>query len=53
MKVYINGKTPKDPRRIVEATLIEEKRTTVLVRLPDGHIIIRKKKRDIPQEESK
>ncbi len=48
MKVYVNDK--KGKRKIVEAELIKKRATTILVRLPDGRIITRKKKRDIPEE---
>lgn len=49
MKVYINK--PNGGRELVNCELIENRKFTVLVRLPDGNIIIRKKKRDLPQEE--
>lgn len=45
MKVYINNK--EDKRKIVEVELIEKRKTTIVVRLPDGRIVTRKKKRDI------
>ena len=31
----------------IKAELLEDRHSTVLVRLPDGRVIIRKKKRDI------
>ena len=48
MKVYVNNKG--GGRRLVETELIRETRTTVIVRLPDGNVISRKKKRDLPGE---
>ncbi len=48
MKIYINGKGGK--RQAVEAELIKKRHTTIVVCLPDGHIITRKKKRDIVEE---
>lgn len=47
MKVYIND---KGGRKLVEAELIKETKTTVIVKLPDGNIVSRKKKRDLPEE---
>ena len=44
MKVLVNN---KDGRKVVEAELIEDRKTTVLVRLPDGNVITRKKNRDL------
>ena len=50
MKVYLNcSKDPTQPRKIVDAVVVQDRKTTVLVRLPDGNVILRKKKRDIPQ----
>lgn len=49
MKVYINN---KGGRKLVEAELIKENKATVIVKLPDGNIVSRKKKRDLPEEES-
>lgn len=45
IKIYL-GKE----REIVEAELIEDRKITIKVKLPDGNIIIRKKKRDIVGE---
>lgn len=53
MKVYVNSKKLNEPRQLVEAKLIKESKTTVTVELPDGNIIVRKKKRDLPSEETK
>lgn len=47
MKVFIGAGTE---RRIVECELMKETSTTMLVKLPDGNIISRKKKRDLPKE---
>ena len=48
MKVYLGEGAE---RKLVEVELLKDKKTTVLVRLPDGNIITRKKKRDLPKEE--
>lgn len=48
MKVYINGKGGE--RQLVEAELLKSNSSTIIVRLPDGNIISRKKKRDLPEE---
>lgn len=52
MKVLLDerGKdgVPTGSRRAVYAQLLLERDTTVVVRLPDGNVITRKKKRDIP-----
>jgi hypothetical protein len=45
MKVYVNDKEGK--RKVVEAELIKDRATTILVKLQDGNIITRKKNRDI------
>lgn len=57
VKVYINdgGIDPKGElgpraRRLVDAELLKDRGTTIVVRLPDGNIITRKKKRDLPKE---
>jgi len=47
LKVYVND---KNGRKLVEAELIKENKATVIVRLPDGNIVSRKKKRDLPEE---
>lgn len=48
MKVFVNDKAKN--RRIVDAELIQENKATIIVKMPDGKIISRKKKRDIPTE---
>jgi len=49
IKVLVNdGKG----RKVVEAELIEGRKTTILVRLPSGKVITRKKARDIPKAEA-
>lgn len=48
MKVYVNDKA--DKRRVIDAELIQETKTTVIVKMPDGKIISRKKKRDTPKD---
>lgn len=52
MKVYVN--TPdRTGRKLVEVKLIEDRKRTVLVELPDGNRITRKKNRDLPKEGDK
>lgn len=51
MKVYINDKNGK--RKLITVELIENRKLTVLVKLPDGNVIVRKKKRDLPKQEVK
>lgn len=48
MKIYLNDKENK--RKIVEAEVIKENTHTILVKLPDGNIISRKRSRDIVKE---
>lgn len=48
MKIYLNDKEGK--RQVVEATLVADRPTTILVKLPDGNIIKRNKKRDLVKE---
>lgn len=44
---------PKMPnRKQVEAELLQDRGNTLVVRLPDGNIITRKKSRDLPKEEN-
>lgn len=51
LKVYINN--GKEGRRLVNVDIVEERKRTLLVRLPDGKVITRKKVRDLPpQKES-
>jgi len=45
IKVYLNDKDNK--RKIVTAELLKDNKTSIIVRLPDGNIIKRKKKRDL------
>lgn len=47
MEVYINSKNNSKERFLIEVELIKERPTTILVKLPDGSIIVRKKKRDL------
>jgi len=49
IKVLVNDGEGK--RKVVEAELIEGRKTTILVRLSDGEVITRKKKRDLPNSE--
>lgn len=51
MKVFVNRHDEKGKvagRVIVDSKILQEKRTTYLVLLPDGNTIVRKKGRDIP-----
>lgn len=52
MKVLINSSNKNNPRQIIEVELLKEIETTFIVRLPDGKIISRKKKRDILEEKT-
>ena len=45
VKVYLNKKDGS--RQLVEAELVKENATTVVVKLKDGHVITRKKTRDM------
>ena len=51
IKVYVDEKNAEGKntgKRIpVEAEFIKDNQTTIVVKLPDGHIITRKKKRDV------
>lgn len=49
VKVYLDDRK-KGGRRLIEAELIDERPTTIVVNLPDGHVITRKKSRDLPKE---
>lgn len=52
MKVYFNIEPRKDsPRKLVEVKLVRDFKTTMLVELPDGNIVLRKKSRDLPKPE--
>jgi len=53
IKVYVNDKDRTKPRKLVTAEKLDETKTTVIVKLPDGNVISRKKKRDLPEEEPK
>ena len=54
MKVFLNTtKNKDDPRKLVEVKVIEDKATTLIVELPDGNIITRRKNRDLPKKEEK
>lgn len=48
LMVYLNDKD--GDRKLVQAQLLKTNTSTILVRLPDGHSILRKKKRDLPPE---
>jgi len=46
MKIYLNDKVT-DKRKIVDVEVIKENKHTILVKLPVGNIISRKRSRDI------
>jgi hypothetical protein len=51
MKVFVNKHDREGKivgRKEVNAEILEERKRTFLVRLPDGNVIIRKKGRDLP-----
>ena len=56
MKVFVNINVPgiKKPtrRQLIEVKLIKEFEKTILVLLPDGSEILRKKSRDLPKTDS-
>lgn len=47
IKVFINESGNKAERKLVDAEFLEDRGPTILVRLPDGRSIVRKKKRDL------
>ena len=49
VKVYLDDRK-NGGRKLVDVELIEERATTVKVKLPDGNVITRKKSRDLPKE---
>jgi len=49
LKVYLNTTKRKgDPRKLVEVKLVKDYITTMMVELPDGSVIRRRKSRDLP-----
>ena len=52
MKVLINSDFTGKKRKEIRVELLKDRGPTVLVRLPDGNIITRKKNRDLPKEKS-
>jgi hypothetical protein len=51
MKVYLNSKDG-GPRIPVDVELVEDKGSRLLVRLPDGNVIVRRKDRDMVKEQN-
>lgn len=51
VKVYFDDRT-NGGRKLVEVELIEDRPTTMKVKLPDGNVITRKKSRDLPNKEN-
>jgi hypothetical protein len=49
MKVYFDDRT-NGGRKLVDVELIEDRPTTMKVKLPDGNVVTRKKTRDLPKE---
>jgi hypothetical protein len=49
-RVYLDDRK-NGGRRLVDAELVEERKSTILVKLPDGNTITRKKSRDLPTRE--
>lgn len=47
VKVRMDDQLNPGQRKVVEVDLVRENSTTILVRLPDGNTITRKKKRDL------
>lgn len=50
VKVYVDDQT-NGGRKLINAELIEDRSTTMKVKLPDGNVITRKKSRDLPNKE--
>ena len=50
IKVYINHPKQAGKRKLVTVELIEDRKATMLVRLPDGNVIVRRKNRDLEEE---
>ena len=50
MMVYINNDRKGTSRNLVNAELVKKKGSTLLVKLPDGNVVLRKKSRDLPNE---
>lgn len=48
MRVYVNDQVDKNKRVLVGASSIKENKSTIWVRLPDGNVVKRNKKRDLP-----
>lgn len=55
MKVYLNDQKHPGKRIVMEADVLEDRKTTIQVKLHDKHgsIIVRKKKRDLANETAK
>ena len=49
IKVYLNRKD-RTERKVVNAELIEDRKDSVVVKLPDGNVIVRRKNRDLEEE---
>lgn len=52
VNVYLDDKE-NGGRKLVEVDLLEDRGSTILVKLPDGNTITRKKVRDLPPESGK
>lgn len=52
VKVYLDDGKWTGKRKIVFAELLESRKSTIVVKLPDGNVITRKKSRDLPKESS-
>lgn len=54
MKVYLDIKNRRGEitgRKVVNAHLLKDRPHSVLVRLPDGNVVVRKKNRDVPHDD--
>jgi len=57
IKVYLNGKIDKgeykkyNKRKLVTAEFVKDKGKRIIVKLPDGNVIERKKDRDLIKDE--
>lgn len=49
VRVYLDDRD-NGGRKLIDAELVEDRPTTMVVKLPDGNLITRKKSRDLPKE---
>lgn len=49
--VYLNKDNNGRERKLIKAELIAEHQSRIVVKLPDGNVVTRRKNRDLPKEE--